>query len=47
MEHKLDKLPESIDVHTYNPDTTIPMKLPKKKSFNFLSVMKFEPRKVE
>ena len=39
-------MPEPIDIYTYDPSITLPLSLPFKRNFNFLSIMKWEKRKV-
>jgi len=38
-------LPESLDIHLYDPDATTPLPLPLACNFSFLSVFKWEERK--
>lgn len=41
----LEVVPETVDVHSFDPTVVQPIQLPRSKGFNFLSVMKWEPRK--
>jgi len=42
---RLFKVPEPMDIHTYDPDIIEPLSLPNRNAFAFLSVMKWEKRK--